>query len=155
MQWSDLVGKSAQALAILGMLIMYVIANHRVCVSRFVPLASHIVRSLLVLSLYIPPDANFQSNPQAHMRIHSGNKPVFQCELCPTTCGRKTDLRIHMQKLHSLESVPMECSKCGKTFDNRYDYKLHTRGHEGERTYKCSEYKVSLPSSCVHGTTTV
>ena len=43
-----------------------------------------------------------QSNSlKVHRLIHTGDKPVFQCELCPTSCGRKTDLRLHVQKLHT------------------------------------------------------
>lgn len=48
-----------------------------------------------------------------------GDKPVFQCELCPATCGRKTDLRIHVQKLHTSDK-PLKCKRCGKTFPDRY-----------------------------------
>ena len=48
-----------------------------------------------------------------------GDKPVYQCELCPTTCGRKTDLRLHVQKLHTSER-PMHCKMCGKSFPDRW-----------------------------------
>lgn len=99
--------------------------------------------------------------------ITVGDKPVFQCELCPTTCGRKTDLRIHVQKLHTSDK-PLKCKRCGKTFPDRwvyakdvlshqnihiilfrkdeahyifwfyrYSYKLHSKTHEGEKCYKC------------------
>ncbi|XP_070194040.1 uncharacterized protein [Littorina saxatilis] len=80
-----------------------------------------------------------QSNSlKAHKLIHSGNKPVFQCEFCPTTCGRKTDLKIHMQKLHYSEE-PVTCRKCGESFPDRYNFKLHWKTHEGEKSYKCDE----------------
>lgn len=79
-----------------------------------------------------------QSNSlKAHKLIHSvGEKPVFQCELCPTTCGRKTDLRIHVQKLHTSD-VPIKCKRCGQDFSDRYSYKIHAKTHEGEKCYKC------------------
>lgn len=79
-----------------------------------------------------------QSNSlKAHKLIHSvGEKPVFQCELCPTTCGRKTDLRIHVQKLHTSD-VPLKCKRCGNEFPDRYSYKIHTKTHEGEKCYRC------------------
>lgn len=79
-----------------------------------------------------------QSNSlKAHKLIHSvGDKPVFQCELCPTTCGRKTDLRIHVQKLHTSDT-PLKCKRCDKLFPDRYSYKVHSKTHEGEKCYKC------------------
>lgn len=54
-----------------------------------------------------------------------GDKPVFNCELCPTTCGRKTDLRIHMLKLHTADK-PLKCKRCGNMFEDRYSYKVKT-----------------------------
>ncbi|KAL8616375.1 hypothetical protein ACOMHN_032229 [Nucella lapillus] len=80
-----------------------------------------------------------QSNSlKAHKLIHSGNKPVFQCPYCPTTCGRKTDLKIHTQKLHNSEE-PVTCRKCGVNFPDRYNFKLHWKTHEGEKCYKCEK----------------
>lgn len=86
-----------------------------------------------------------------------GDKPVFQCELCPTTCGRKTDLRIHVQKLHTADK-PLNCKRCDQSFPDRYTYKvkifvifhdfapknnfllffqLHLKTHDGEKCFKC------------------
>jgi uncharacterized Zn-finger protein len=78
-----------------------------------------------------------QSNSlKAHRLIHTGDKPVFQCELCPTTCGRKTDLRLHVQKLHTSERS-LHCKMCGKSFPDRYTLKVHKKTHEGEKCFKC------------------
>uniref|UniRef100_A0A0A9WVG1 Transcriptional repressor CTCF n=3 Tax=Lygus hesperus TaxID=30085 RepID=A0A0A9WVG1_LYGHE len=79
-----------------------------------------------------------QSNSlKAHKLIHSvGDKPVYQCELCPATCGRKTDLRIHVQKLHTSDK-PLKCKRCGKQFPDRYTFKVHNKSHEGEKCWKC------------------
>lgn len=55
--------------------------------------------------------------------ISVGDKPVFSCELCPTTCGRKTDLRIHVQKLHTSDKL-LKCKRCGNVFPDRYSYKV-------------------------------
>nr|CAD7394605.1 unnamed protein product [Timema cristinae] len=98
------------------------------------------------------------------LESNTGDKPVFQCELCPTTCGRKTDLRIHVQKLHTSDR-PLKCKRCGKSFPDRYSYKqqciivalsvwqsvlvtfsplpplvclqIHNKSHEGEKCFKC------------------
>lgn len=80
-----------------------------------------------------------QSNSlKAHKTIHTdpGDKPQYQCELCPTTCGRKTDLRLHVQKLHTSEK-PMNCKLCDKSFPDRYTLKMHKKSHEGEKCYRC------------------
>ncbi|XP_043218623.1 transcriptional repressor CTCF-like [Amphibalanus amphitrite] len=78
-----------------------------------------------------------QSNSlKAHRQIHSGEKPLYHCELCPTTCGRKTDLRIHVQKLHTSDR-PIKCKRCGKSFPDRYSFKLHSKTHEGEKCFRC------------------
>lgn len=78
-----------------------------------------------------------QSNSLKHHRlIHSVNeKPVFQCHLCPTTCGRKTDLRLHIKTLHSSDK-PIPCKRCGKELPDRYSYKMHIKTHEGEKCYR-------------------
>jgi len=52
-----------------------------------------------------------------------GEKPVFKCDHCPATCGRKTDLRIHVQKLHTSDK-PIKCKRCGEAFPDRYQYKV-------------------------------
>ncbi|XP_055843847.1 transcriptional repressor CTCFL-like isoform X1 [Episyrphus balteatus] len=79
-----------------------------------------------------------QSNSlKQHKLIHSvGDKPVFPCHLCPTTCGRKTDLRIHIQKLHTSDR-PLNCKRCGKSFPDRHTYKVHSKTHDGEKCFKC------------------
>jgi len=78
-----------------------------------------------------------QSNSlKAHKAIHTGEKPVYQCELCPTTCGRKTDLRLHVQKLHTSEK-PMQCKMCDKSFPDRYTLKMHKKTHDGEKCFRC------------------
>lgn len=65
----------------------------------------------------------FNINYITYLIFLVGDKPVFQCELCPTTCGRKTDLRIHVQKLHTSDK-PLKCKRCGKSFPDRYSYKV-------------------------------
>jgi Zinc finger, C2H2 type len=68
-----------------------------------------------------------QSNSmKAHRMIHEAIKPVFQCSLCPTKCSRKTDLKIHVQKLHQSDQ-PVVCKKCSKSFADRYLFNVHRK----------------------------
>ncbi|XP_034482656.1 transcriptional repressor CTCF isoform X2 [Drosophila innubila] len=80
-----------------------------------------------------------QSNSlKAHKLIHSVvDKPVFQCSLCPTTCGRKADLRTHMANMHTSDK-PLVCKRCKQELPDRYQYKLHVKSHEGEKCYRCT-----------------
>nr|XP_016924808.2 transcriptional repressor CTCFL [Drosophila suzukii] len=80
-----------------------------------------------------------QSNSlKAHKLIHSVvDKPVYQCNLCPTTCGRKADLRIHVKHMHTAGDLPITCRRCGQQLPDRYQYKLHVKSHDGEKCYRC------------------
>ena len=68
--------------------------------------------------MFIERSFTRMSSILSNLFVVVGDKPVFQCELCPTTCGRKTDLRIHVQKLHTSDK-PLKCKRCGKTFPDR------------------------------------
>ncbi|KAH8370657.1 hypothetical protein KR093_004539 [Drosophila rubida] len=80
-----------------------------------------------------------QSNSlKAHKLIHSVvDKPIFQCTLCPTTCGRKADLRTHVANMHTSDT-PFICKRCGQELPDRYLYKLHLKTHDGEKCYRCT-----------------
>lgn len=111
-----------------------------VCHARFTQSNSLKAHKLIHQGMY----PSVFHNPLNYQRITStiiiflvGDKPVFHCELCPTTCGRKTDLRIHVQKLHTPVDKPLKCRRCNKTYHDRYTYKMHTKTHEGEKCYKC------------------
>lgn len=50
-------------------------------------------------------------------------KLVFKCDHCPVTCSRKTDLRLHIEKLHTSDK-PVKCKHCGDEFLDRYQFKV-------------------------------
>ncbi|KAH8317019.1 hypothetical protein KR074_011036 [Drosophila pseudoananassae] len=79
-----------------------------------------------------------QSNSlKSHKLIHTVvDKPSFQCTFCPSTCGRKADLRIHIKHMHTA-TKPLKCRRCGQELPDRYQYKLHVKSHEGEKCYRC------------------
>jgi len=73
---------------------------------------------------------------KAHRAIHTDDRLVYQCEFCPTTCGKKASLWSHVQKLHTSER-PMPCKICGKSFPDRYTLKVHKKTHTGENCFYC------------------
>eukprot|EP00092_Neocalanus_flemingeri_P021925 GFUD01023782.1.p1 GENE.GFUD01023782.1~~GFUD01023782.1.p1 ORF type:complete len:537 (-),score=100.71 GFUD01023782.1:2-1612(-) len=79
---------------------------------------------------------NQQNSVKAHRAIHSLDRPVYECELCPQTCVRKCDLRVHVQKFH-LSEKPLNCKSCGKCFPDKYTLKVHNKTHVGEKCFKC------------------
>ena len=83
------------------------------------------------------PASFTQSNSlKSHRQIHTGDKPIFQCDFCATTCGRKTDLRLHVQKQHtSAENI--HCKICNKGFPDRHSLKEHRKIHDGQKCFKC------------------
>ena len=83
------------------------------------------------------PAAFTQSNSlKSHRQIHTNSKPIFQCQFCQTTCGRKTDLRLHIQKQHtSVETI--HCKVCGEGFADRYTLKVHKKIHNGQKCFTC------------------
>ena len=79
-----------------------------------------------------------QSNSlKSHVKIHTNQKEVIPCELCDSTFGRKTDLTIHVGKLHS-NTGPHFC-QCGLQLPDRYSLKIHKRTHRGEKFLACSQ----------------
>uniref|UniRef100_A0A914X380 C2H2-type domain-containing protein n=1 Tax=Plectus sambesii TaxID=2011161 RepID=A0A914X380_9BILA len=80
-----------------------------------------------------------QSNSlKTHRLTHNPvqEKPMFPCEYCAVTCGRKTDLRIHIEKQHR-QGKPLPCSKCGQAFPDRYSFRLHWKSHQGQKCFRC------------------
>ncbi|XP_045537725.1 transcriptional repressor CTCFL [Papilio machaon] len=47
-----------------------------------------------------------------------------------------TDLRIHIQKLHTSADQPFKCKICDEMFPDRYTWKIHHKTHKGEKCYK-------------------
>ncbi|XP_033748128.1 zinc finger protein Xfin-like [Pecten maximus] len=73
-------------------------------------------------------------NLDAHMRIHSGDKP-FRCCLCDKDFAQREALKIHYRS-HTGEK-PFICNTCGKGFATRGLQQDHVRSHRGDKPYQC------------------
>ncbi|XP_035983912.1 gastrula zinc finger protein XlCGF8.2DB-like, partial [Fundulus heteroclitus] len=70
----------------------------------------------------------------AHMEIHTGQKPFF-CGLCGQTFSRKSTLNIHM-RIHTGQK-PFCCDLCGQTFNRKSILNTHMNIHTGQKPFCC------------------
>ncbi|CAF1070290.1 unnamed protein product, partial [Didymodactylos carnosus] len=71
-----------------------------------------------------------QSNSlKAHMLTHEENKQTFSCTHCPSVMARKSDLRYHIEKQHTLSTEPLACDKCEQDFPDKYSLRMHGKTH--------------------------
>lgn len=90
----------------------------------------------------------YQSVLDAHMRVHSGEKP-FQCPMCPKRFSQKATLAVHA-RTHTGEK-PYKCKFCGRAFAQYGSKSVHEKSHMTNDLYKCPVCDKSLSSpSALH-----
>ncbi|XP_058791134.1 uncharacterized protein LOC131664226 [Phymastichus coffea] len=76
-------------------------------------------------------------------RMHSDASEVleeFQCKLCSKLLGSRAALQRHMKEVHHKDVVgAAACDRCGKTFQNKSNLKIHMLTHSGVKPFKCKE----------------
>ncbi|XP_038072085.1 zinc finger protein 16-like isoform X2 [Patiria miniata] len=76
------------------------------------------------------------------LREHKRECPGVTCEVCGKTCLKRSILRAHTKKRHTLNRSELKnqlCHLCGRLFYSRTDLNLHIQGHLGVKKYICQE----------------
>ena len=68
------------------------------------------------------------------MQQHTKTAPKYQCEICGTLLGRKSDLNVHMRKQHSYHETSMKCRYCDEIFNDRWNLMQHQKTHRAGKT---------------------
>ncbi|XP_059622951.1 zinc finger protein 595-like [Phlebotomus argentipes] len=69
-----------------------------------------------------------------HMDRHNGKR--HQCPLCSADYKDKSQLKIHVDKVHSKNEPPLKCERCGKCSWSIKDHRVHMRNrHKIEIPY--------------------
>ncbi len=87
------------------------------------------------------------SGQQKHLRAH-GRGSVFECPNCPRHFKFPSQLKYHIQYVHSDER-PFKCKVCSSSFKTSSCLQKHIRTHSDERPFKCKACSSSFKTSRV------
>ncbi|XP_001652626.2 zinc finger protein 626 [Aedes aegypti] len=72
-----------------------------------------------------------------HQTIHSDDRPMFACDLCPKKYPYKKNLKEHVKIVHE-NTADYTCTECGKTFNRRGPLQSHYIAiHTDLKKYEC------------------
>ncbi|KAJ1531869.1 hypothetical protein ONE63_000518 [Megalurothrips usitatus] len=76
-------------------------------------------------------------------RMHSDMSEVlkeFQCKSCLKILGSRAALQRHFKEVHHRDVVvASSCDRCGKSFQNRSNLKIHMLTHSGVKPFRCQQ----------------
>ncbi|XP_034241316.1 uncharacterized protein LOC117645328 [Thrips palmi] len=76
-------------------------------------------------------------------RMHSDMNEVlreFQCKSCLKLLGSRAALQRHFKEVHHRDVVvTSNCDRCGKSFQNRSNLKIHMLTHSGVKPFRCQQ----------------
>lgn len=76
-------------------------------------------------------------------RMHSDIDEVlkeFQCKSCLKLLGSRAALQRHLKEVHNKDqNIAATCDRCGKTFQNKSNLKIHMLTHSGVKPFRCIE----------------
>lgn len=84
---------------------------------------------------HCPKQFQQPSKLKSHLNVHKPDKP-FKCQTCGNQFKTNSAMRRHVRDLHDHVSS-FVCHECGRSFNTKINYVIHTKRHSLEFTVYC------------------